>query len=177
MGQSSPLTTSGSSAVCCVNFSSGSPTQDPRHSPCRNPSILLDIQQQQSILWDNQHHPSILWDSQHQPLTIQPSNASSASLEASLASNRTRQVQRQPSRLTFQHNNKTRNLFRNGESFDSCAHHFAKPFEHELIPKPTQNIPEHDIVWHGNPAEQITEHEIVWRDNHMSVVKAFEILH
>ena len=57
------------------------------------------------------------------------------------------------------------------------VHHFAKQFKHEPTPKPTQTIPEHDIVRHGDPAEQITEHEIIWRDHHMSVVKAFEILH
>ena len=108
LGQSSPLTTSGSSAVCRVSSSSESPTQNPRHSPRRNPTLLRDNHQQQSILWDKHHHPSILWDNQHHPLTIQPSNASSASLPSSLASNRTRQVCTQPSRLPFQHNDKTR---------------------------------------------------------------------
>jgi len=56
LGQSSLLTTSGASAAHHVSFSSESPTWDPRHTPCRSPSIL----------WDNQHQPSILWDNQHQ---------------------------------------------------------------------------------------------------------------
>ena len=118
---------------------------------------------------------SILWDNQHQHLPIQPSNASNASLPLCLASNRARQVHKQPSRLTFLHNNKTRKWFGNGESFDSCAHHFAKQFEHETTLKQMWNITEHHIVWHGNLAEQITEHKVVWHDNHMSVVKAFRL--
>ena len=120
---------------------------------------------------------SILWDNQHQHLPIQPSNASNASLSLCLASNRTRWVHKQPSRLTFLHNNKTRKWFGNGESFDSCAHHFAKQFEHETTLKQMWNITEHHIVWHGNLAEQITEHEVVWHDNCMSVVNTFETLH
>ena len=58
-------------------------------------------------------------------------------------SHQTRRVQRQPSGLPFEHNDETRRQFRNGKSFDPCAHHFAKQFEHELTPKLTQNIPEH----------------------------------
>ena len=50
-----------------------------------------------------------------------------------------------------QHNNETRRLFRNKESSDSCAHHFANQFNHEPTPKQMQNIAEHEIVWQGNP--------------------------
>ena len=50
-----------------------------------------------------------------------------------------------------QHNNKTRRLFRNKESSDACAHHFANQFNHEPTLKQMQNITEHEIVWQGNP--------------------------
>ena len=61
-----------------------------------------------------------------------------------------------------QHNNETRRPFRNKESSDTCAHHFAKQFAHEPTPKQMQNITEHEVAWHGNP---------------ISVMKTFGTLH
>ena len=61
------------------------------------------------------------------------------------------QTQQQQKRRMQQHNNETRRLFRNKESSDTCAHHFAKQFAHEPTPKQMQNITEHEVAWHGNP--------------------------
>ena len=72
------------------------------------------------------------------------------------------QTQQQQKRRMQQHSNKTRRLFRNRESSDSCAHHFSNQFNHEPTPKQMQNINGHEIVWQGNP---------------ISVMKTFGTLH
>ena len=59
-------------------------------------------------------------------------------------------TQKPHKRRIQQHNNETRKLFRNKESFDSCAQHFPKQFVHEPTPKQTQKITEHETMWKGN---------------------------
>ena len=61
------------------------------------------------------------------------------------------QTQQHKKRRIQQHNNKTRRLFNNGESFDSHAHHFAKQFDNEPTLKQMQKITDHEAVWKGNP--------------------------
>ena len=56
------------------------------------------------------------------------------------------QTQQQQKRRMQQHNNKTRRLFRNKESSDACAHHFAKQFTCEPTPKQMRNITEHEVA-------------------------------
>jgi len=61
-----------------------------------------------------------------------------------------------------QHNNETKRMFRNGESYDSYSKHFFKQFDHEPSPKQLRKITEHETTWQGNP---------------ISVVKTFGTLH
>ena len=72
------------------------------------------------------------------------------------------QTQQPQKRRMQQHNNETRRLFRNKESFDSHAQHFCKHFDHEPTPKQLQKI---------------TEHESIWQGNAISVMKTFGTLH
>ena len=45
-----------------------------------------------------------------------------------------------------QHDNETRKMFRNKESFDSYAQHFHKQFDHEPTPKQLQKITVHEMM-------------------------------
>ena len=72
------------------------------------------------------------------------------------------QTQQQKKKRTQQHDNETRRMFRDGESYDSCSKHFFKQFDHEPSPKQLRKITEHETIWQGNP---------------ISVMKTFGTLH